>query len=490
MERDYRVTYRTREIDPRDDVAYEKSRRRVPTALDPYRYPEDREELKRNVAEVKARNKRYHDDRDRDYDSPSRQGVYRDDLSNSTVKGTVKPETTKTIYSVTSAGIERETETRTAGPVPKAATTIYRQDDDLDYRRPTARGSGRPRNDRDYAPADGGYVRERPPRETGGYVVDMRDADVIDVYTGSGARESERGFAGFRNDPYEGDYRRDYGRNSTYRSSRHREVDRNRGTPSSSASSLQGGGPYMTGARTDRGPVGAASRSQTEFTEAPSRTSTRVYEDELNSQAAAHGPSRTSRRRDEEDWGIIERVSTRDAEPAVRENFRDPIYDKPPEVPRGRVRRSTIASDDYVMVSLPKESAATSTTGPVSIRSAMVRQDSYTPEERLQRRRSRSISFREEEAAGHHRGDKFAERPGAEAAMMGRYLKHYDVDDDRTDRAYSSRSRRDERDERDVARYPPQRVRSHSRRRRGTRANEDDSYDFSYREKTVKDTYY
>lgn len=489
MEHDYRVTYRTRETDPRDDVAYEKSRRRVPTALDPYRYPEDREELKRNVAEVKVRNKRYHDDRYRDYDTPGRQDDYRDDLSNSTVKGTSKPETTKTIYSVSSAGIERETETRTAGPVPKTTTTVYWRDDDFDYRRPTVRGSGRPRNDRDYAPVDGGYIRERPPREAGGYVVDMRDADVIDVYTGSGARERERGFAGYRNDLYGDDYRRDYGRNSAYRSSRHRDVDRNRGTPSSSASSLQGGGPYMTGARTDRGPVGAASRSQTEFTEAP-RTTMRVYEDELTSQAAAHGPSRASRRRDEEDWGIIERAATQDAEPAVRENFRDPIYDMPPETPRGRVRRSTIASDDYVMVSPPKDSAATSTTGPTSLRSAMVRQDSYTPEERLQRRRSRSISFREEEAAGHHRGEKFAERPGAEAAMMGRYLKHYDGDDDRMDYAYSSRNRRDERDERDVARYPPQRVRSHSRRRRGTRGSENDSYVSSYREKTVKDTYY
>lgn len=508
------MTYRGREVDQRDADRYDAPRRRIPTALDPYAYPDDRDELKRNIAMVKARNAKYHSDERGDYDPPLRRDVSRDDISTKSVRGTTRPDTTKTTYSVTSAGLEKESETisRPTAPVDTSAVlTRYDRQERGDYEpaRSSIRGPTRPYDDREFARTERIYETERPRREAGGYVVDMRDADVIDVYSGSGARGGDPGFVGYRGDPYDDALRdpysrgpppRDYG----YRRSEAVIVDRDDGR--TSASSLKSGGPYMSGARTERAPTAIAARSQTSFREAPPRSSPRVYAEDLTTKKPAYGPSRTLTRGDEEDWGFIERTTQDARAPSVRESLRDPNYDDAyADTPRGRGRSSTFnkppSEAEYVMVSPPREGAPSGTNArsgatAQTLRSAIFNESSYTPEERLRRRRSRSISFRDEEAQGHHVGEgKYHERPGAEAVMMGRYLNSYDANDDRMDYAYSSRSRRDpqERDydydtrERNSAKYAPQRVRSRSRRRK---ENEDDDYTSIYREKTTKTTYH
>lgn len=506
MERDYRVTYRSQEADPRDVDRYDAPRRRIPTALDPYLYPEDRDELKRNVAEVKLCNANRHAEEYGDYDRPSRREVH-DDVSKNTVRGTTKPETTKTTYSVTSAGLEKESETTSRVPIaarvpppvdpaPIVSRRERRERDDYEASPPSIRTSGRPYGGREYAPMEGDYEVLRPRREGGGYVVDMRDADVIDVYSPNSAREADRGFAGYRGGDYDDPPRNTYSRGPPARDYNYRPRMAEYGDRDgrSSAPSLHDDGPYMSGARADRAPTALASRSQASIREAPSRASARIYEEDLPSRAPRYGASRAPTRQDEDEWGFIERTTTRDA----RDDF-------PRDTPRGRGRASTVTKPppeaDYVMVSPPREDAATAMTarsgaGAQSMRSAMFNESSYTPEERLRRRRSRSISFRDEEARGHDRGEgKFYERPGAEAAMMGKYLNKYDVEDDRMDYAYSSRSRREPRErdyeydrrDRDDATYAPQRMRSRSRRRRD---DEENDYTSTYKEKTTKTTYY
>ncbi|KAK5098145.1 hypothetical protein LTR70_004390 [Exophiala xenobiotica] len=525
MEKDYRVTYRSREVDPRDADRYDAPRRRIPTALDPYVYPEDRDELKRNVAQAKARNARYQSDEYRDYEAPVRRELTRDDVSTST-RETAKPGATKTTYAVTSAGLEKASEVstrapaaaRTSAPAPAPvdpAPSISRYDrrerDDYEAPRSATRAAASPYDDRDYPRTERIYETERPRREGGAYVVDLRDVDVIDVRAGQGAQDADRGFAGYRSDPYSDIPRdtysrgpRDYG----YGQAQVGYDDRQGGHTLGAA--VDSGGPYISGARPGRAPQSVASRSQNSFRGPAPRTSTRVYDEDIRTIRRAEEPPRTSARQDEDEWGFIERTSARDTRaPSARESFRNRNYqDIPAETPRGRGRGSTYAKeaaeDEYVMVSPPREGAATlksarSAAGTQqSLRSAMMTENSYTPDERLRRRRSRSISFRDEDARGHERGEgKFVERPGAEAAMMGKHLKSYNADDDRMDYAYSSRRRREpqegeyeyeyDRRERDSARYAPQRVRSKSRRRRD---EEEDDYTSVYQEKTTKTTYY
>jgi len=519
MERDYRIKYRSREVDPSDADRYEGSRRRIPTALDPYAYPEDRDELKKNIALVKARNAKYQPDEYRDYDTAIRSDVRRDDNSPYSSKDTAKPGATKTTYAVTEAGLEKESEIAMRPPPtargsepadsgPSMSRDRRRERDEYETASHSTRTTARPYDDSGYARAQGRYEVERPRREAGGYVVDMRDADVIDVY--SGAREPDRGFAGYRGDTYNDSPRDTYSRGLPPGDNGYRRNESGLGYQRGgrgSSSLVDSGGPYMSGARTEKAPTAVASRSQTSFREGPPRTTSRVYDEEMTSTRRGQGPLRQSMGRNEEDWGVVEKTTSRDVRvPSVHESFREPIYDDiPPETARGRGRASTFtrppSEPEYVMVSPPREGAATaisarSGAGAQSLRSALMTETSYTPEERQRRRRSRSISFRDEDAQGHHAGEgKYHERPGAEAAMMGRYLRRYDADDDRMDYAYSSKDRRDpregehdyDRSERDSARYAPQRARSRSRRRR---EKEDDDYTSTYREKTSKTTYY
>ena len=172
MDRDYRKPYRSGEVDPRDADVYDAPRRRIPTALDPYLYPEDRDELKRNIAEVKARNAKYHLDEYRDYDPPARREVSRDDISTSTIKEAARAGTTKTTYSVTPAGLEKESETKSRIPttarlpVPTdAAPSVSRPDrrgrDEYEAARSTVRGSARPYGDREPVRTERLYDPER-----------------------------------------------------------------------------------------------------------------------------------------------------------------------------------------------------------------------------------------------------------------------------------------------------------------------------------------
>lgn len=528
-ERDYRVTYKTREIDPRDDDRYEDPRRRVPTALDPYRYPDDRDELKRNVALAKARAaSRYDTDDYRDLDASVRRDTVRDDFSSSTIRGVPRPATTKTTYSVTSAGIEKESEVKTRattqarGPSAAASTpsmprrTDYREHDDYDLEwtstvpvRSSLHPSTRPYDDREYSRMERVYDVERPRKENGVYMIDARDADV---YVSGDSRDFGRDAAEYRSSAIGDEYWSSQTRIAPSRvpGSRQSEVVySNRDNYRSSAPSIHVDSPYMSGARSERPPP--ASRSQTTL-HAPSRSSARVCEDDRTT-TATQGPSRQSTRRDEEDFTFVERRDTR--APSIHESFRDPFHDdtSAPETLRGRTRASmnTISpfEDKYVVASPPQQRSGTNARGPStgeSLRSSMVKDDTYTPEERRQRRRSRSITFRAHEADDHYAGDKYHQPPGAEAAECGRYLKHYGDERDRMDFEYSSRSskrgnrdyayrsrgsQREERDyerrDRDSIRYAPQKMRSGSRKRRGS---DDESYVSKYQEKTTKTTYY
>lgn len=524
---DYRVTYKTREVD--DD----RPRRRIPTALDPYLYPEDRNELKRNVALAKVHASRYaNEGRDpQDFETSIRRETIRDDVSRTTARGPAQPGATKTTYSVTSAGLEKESEvplrgatktrepTVAAGPSPSVARrSEYREFDDIEVDRErtttipvrTVRGSAKPYED-DYSRYERVYEVERPRKENGVYVVDARDADV---YYG-GARESDRGFAGYRNDVYDEDYRSGPSRAGPTRESDYRKSEviySSRDDYRSSAPSIQGGGAYMSGARSERAPT--AARSQAALND-PLRAANKRYEEDRAAITIAKGPRRQSTRRDEEDFAFIERRETRT--PSVRESFKDPFDGSaaaPPETPRGRTRASgysmSPSEDEYVMVSPPQQRPGTAATGRASsagdtLRSAMYRGDRYSQEERQQRRRSRSISFRAHEADEHYCGDKYHEPPGQEAAECGRYLQSYGGRRGGGDVAYSSRSsKRDDRDyeyksrggdmeeydyerrEKEV-KYPPKKMRSRSRKRR---ESEDESYVSKNYEKTIKTTYY
>lgn len=573
-ERDYRVTYRTRGAD--DDEGYDGPRRRLPTALDPYLYPEDRDELKRNVAMAKTRNRRYRDD-PREYEVPSRANTIRDDQSTSAVKynsrpatrtttyddgvttvalGNVKenarPSTMKTTYSVTQAGLEKESEVTMR---PKASAQArpdtvlpresisrrqsFREHDEIDIERERSRGQSTYRerdeididverskgpsryasaaasryDDRKYSRVE--YEVERPRPEGGAYVIDARGDDVLDVYVGSKSTSASRGFAGYRNDPNDDDARSRYSRapprNSGY--SERRTIYAERDEARASTSSLQGGGPYASGARpVERTPTAAvASKSQASF-KGPSRAPTRAEDDfhetdrktvvMSGARSVRDGPQRASTRVEEHEYGVVEDDRTLRRTATMSEDFREPFGPDPTLISgRGRARADTF-EDDYVMVSPPRKSIASSeTTHKTSdtLRSAMVRDDTYTSDERQRRRRSRSISFRDADVEQHYVGDRFHQRPGTEAALAGKYLNHYEADDrrdrERVDYEYSDKVRRDvkgydrkERDSRYVEedKYGPQRVRSRSRRRRD---DDDESYVSRNYEKTVKTTY-
>jgi len=555
MEKDYKVTYRSREVDPRDADRYDEPRRRVPTALDPYLHPEDRDELKRNVAEAKARNARYQQDDYRDYEAPVRGQIPRDDVSVG-AREPAKPGAKKTTYSVTSAGLmEKASEVSVRAPTTAARTSVPanpappvsrygRRERDDDYETPRSAAAIRitapPYDDREYQRVERAYEPDRPRREGGARVLDLRDVDVLDVRIGTGAQDADRGFAGYRGDSYSDVSRDTYSRAAPPRDYGYR--------PSEVEYDDRHDGPYMSGARIERGPpLAAASVPQSSFRDPPPRTSTRVYDEDINTRAPrrADEPPRTSTRYDDDEWGFIERapaaVAVRDTRAPIsssRDSFRNRnnYPDIPAEIPRDRDRgrarnpptyRAKDADDEYVMVSPPRdrEREARSAAG---LRSAMMTEASYTPDERLRRRRSRSISFRDEEARGHERGDgKFVEKPGAEAAMMGKYLKSYDVGggsdvrggDERDDYeyAYGAARGRGERDrayeyeydydrrerDRGGARYAPapapapaapRRARSKSQRRRRRREPEEledeDGYSSVYQEKTTKTTYY
>lgn len=546
---DYKLVYKTRDIDLRDPDAYNKARARIPTALDPYRYPEDYDELKRNVAQVRARNERYRGEDYLDHEPPRRSATLRDDVSASAGVGigvgrnSPRPATTKTTYSVGLRGLEKESETTRPAPLPSVGKTMRDDDfeirgvstrglapsvartvkeDDFEISGVSSRGPARPYDNRDYSRTERIYDIERPERVGGAYMVDMRDASVADVYTGNGARDADRGLGGYRNDPYEYEREplRDYPRDPPPppRASTFRESENFYARDSQRASApivVAADRPYMSGARSERAPtVARASRSQADF-QAPSRASTRVFEDDRASTKVAPAISRQSVRKEDDDWNFVE--ARRDRAPTVKESFRDPIANDPrsPDTLRGRAREET--GDDYVTLSPPpkrateRQSIAGGASSSGAPRSIMMRDDAYTAEERARRRRSRSIGFNEDQCKGHNAGERFAERPGAEAAMMGRYLKSYNVDDERMDYEYSSRKdrggrgsdkeleRRDERDEvygyerRERERYEPQRqksVRSKSRRRRDEEEDDDRSYVDRKYEKTVKTSYY
>ncbi|KAK5106589.1 hypothetical protein LTS08_000710 [Lithohypha guttulata] len=481
-DRNYRVSYKTREVD-HDEARFEEARRRLPTALDPYRYPEDREELKRAVAETKARNARYRDDY-REYEAPIRRQTLREDVVDKIPEDLPRPSATKTTYSVTAAGLEKESQVMTRGPTApvdrEAGSVRARQGQYEDNNKYIAARSEKPSDrrydDRYYGRKDRDYEVERPRYEGGAYVVDMRDADVVDIYSGSRAREPDRGFGGYRNDRYNDPAPEAHGRSGGYRSSGAVYAERDNQRASAA---------YMSGARQDR---------------APTRFSAKMADNEA---AVAYTPSMTTKRRDEDDFTFVERSGPRDRAPVEPRSSKESFY-AAAETPKGRVRAEVNRSppdNDYVMVSPPRDNATivsgrmTANTGGASMRSAMFQADAYTPEERLHRRRSRSINFRNEDTDGHYAGDKFHEKPGAEAAMLGRYLNHYDVEEDRMDYRYSSKGGRVAEDdyydrrERDNARYAPQRARSKSRGRR-EREEDDRSYVDTFREKTTKTTYY
>lgn len=225
-DRDYRIAYRSRELD-REAERYEDTRRRMPTALDPYAYPEDRLELKQAVAETKARNARLRDEY-RKYDSPTRTRANEDDVSISTARQPARASTTKTTYSVTDTGLAKESEVTTRAPTaiparePARASTL-RDRDQYDEIGASTRSS-RAYDDRDYTRSERIYDIERPRREAGGYVVDIGDADIIGIRSGPGLVESDRGFAGYRNDPYENEpVRRIQTREMPIRSSAYRD---------------------------------------------------------------------------------------------------------------------------------------------------------------------------------------------------------------------------------------------------------------------------
>lgn len=517
-ERDYRVTYKTQEVS-RDSDRYDGPRSRIPTALDPYDYPNDRDELKRAVAESRVRNSRYRDDY-RDYESPVRSSTIRDDVTTSTIRDPARSAATKTTYSVTPAGLEKESEVSlrksgTTAPresVVASRQTDYRERDEYDLSRSTTRSSARQYDDRDFSRTERVYDVERPRRDPGPYVVDVRDAEVLEIYPDGRVREADRGFGGYRNDPYNdrpprGTQSRGLpARSPDYRQSEVQYLGRD--DARTSAPTIQSSGPFMSGARQDRAPtIASAARSQTDF-RGPSRTSTRVFEDDRRStNVAPYGPSRSSTRREEDDFTFVEKTTTRDRAPTIRENFRDPFYGDPsvrdPETPRGRVRSSTFEQsppdNDYVMVSPQRDditlaSGRNISTPSTNLKSAILREDSYTPDERLNRRRSRSVGFREVEAEGHHAGERFHQRPGAEAEMMGKHLNHYEVDDehDRMDYRYSSRgNRRDvemdyDRKDYESTRYTPQRRRSRSQGRRRREEDDNESYVDKYYTKTTK----
>ena len=508
-DRDYRVTYRSRPLDS-DNIPI----RRIPTALDPYEYPEDRAELMRAVAESKARTARYRDDYS-EYEAPvRRRDNFRDDISVATSKGPARPGTTKTTYSVTDAGLEKESEVNAKPPTrapfqdlpPTGSSRLaqYRERDD--FERSSIRNASRPYVDREFDSTERVYDYERPRREGGAYVVDVRDADAVDIYPAATARESNRGFGGYRNDPYDDQPpRSSYIRPPPTQDLGYREsrvVYTEREDARTSAPSLQDDGAYMSGARQDRAPVVIAARGQSDV-RGPTRASTRVFEDDRRStKAATYGSSRQPARREEDDFAFVERTTTRGRAPSVRESFNDPFESRgEPQTPRGRTEVGAYTSppeDEYVMVSPPRQatsmvsgrqSAATGT----SLRSAMLRNDSYTPDERQRRRRSRSINFRDGDIDGHDCGDRFHEQPGAEAAMMGRYLKKYSDDGEKTEDRQSSRQtgRYDEYYHNKEV-YEPQKVRNRSRGggRRRQEADDERDYTDTYREKTTKTTYY
>lgn len=511
-DRDYRLLYKSRDID-RDTERYEDARRRLPTALDPYAYPEDRLELKQAVADTRATNLRLRDDY-RKYDSPMRGRAGDDNASISTVRDAGKAGTTRTTYAVTDSGLAKESEVVTHAPTavsarePTAPTRAptYRESDEYDLSRTSTRSSARPYDDRDYVRSERIYDIERPRREAGGYVVEIGDADIVGIRSGPGLVEPDRNVGAYRNDPRSIDPPRDsYPRDAPVRNPGYsRSVYVDRQDARTSATSLDNEQPYMSGARQERAPTMKSARSQGDF-RGPPTASTRRDDDWESTTAAPYGPSRQasrqSTRREEDDYTFVEKTTTRPV-PTIHETFRDPFHDEPFGKGGGRSRGDTLtqapSEADYVMVSPPRDGATAISRRPTetserTTRSAILKEDSYTAEERQRRRRSRSINFRDQEVDGHFRGEKFCERPGAEAEMMGRYLNHYEDMDrrDQMDYQYSSRGGKKDvdvgYDRRESDRYGSK---ARSKSRGGGRRDEDDrSYVDTYRSKTTK-TYY
>lgn len=541
-ERDYRVTYRSRELDEDE----RDGPRRIPTALDPYLYPEDRDELKRNIAMMKARNRGYEDDyrrttvHDDDHSTtavkyksrPStRTTMYDDPLSTVVRENTrenARPGTTKTTYSVTEAGLERESD-RARRPVqPSRQDTVFPEEsisrqssfeesEKINVRREKSRAKTMPHEsiaaatsersrggsrradiaddryydryddrEREYSVMD--YEVERPQKKGGVYVVDIGDS---------------RGFGGYRGDPYEdakSGFSRGTSRPVAKEEKRSVYVERD-----DVKSSTFAGAPYVSGAR-------GGSKSQTEF-RGPSRATTRARDDfretkrEPTMVSAHRGGSRAATKFDEDEYPMQIDDRRLGRPPTVTEDFRDPFGPDPSLMSdRGRQRANTF-EEDYVMVSPPRKSVAPTevsrkSSGP--LRSALIKDDSYSPDERRRRRRSRSIQFREAECEHHYAGDRFHQAPGAEACLAGKFLTHYDDPprrdrgSERTDLEYDRRTSRSvgrydrsERDSRYVKedRYAPQQAPSRSRRRK-TEEDDDESYVSRNFEKTIKTTYY
>jgi len=114
---------------------------------------------------------------------------------------------------------------------------------------------------------------------------------------------------------------------------------------------------------------------------------------------------------------IPELVNTRDAV-RVTEEYDEYYNDR--EYQRGREDRSYAA-------------------GP---RSSMRGSTNYSPDA-LQRKRSRSIGFRKDQAEYHDASERRHERPGAEAHVAGRYLKSNQEDDRYSSQNFGSRGRYD-----------------------------------------------
>lgn len=534
-DRDYRVTYRTREVDRGGE---RDARRRVPGALDPYLYPDDRDEMKRSVALARVRASRYDsDDRDRDFEISSRRETIRDDVSNSTAR----PGATKTTYSVNSAGVEKESEVTlrsttkgrestvaTSSPAVSRRTELRERDEvEVDRERTSTlpirtsnRASAR-EYDRESLRTDPLYEIQRPRKENGLYVIDARDADV---YISGGGRDSARTYEGYKDDVYDSEYRSRQSRNGPTRESDYRQsevVYSSRDDYQSSAPLVNSGTPYMSGGRLEQVPSRTALRSQT-YLDSPSRSSTKVCEDDRKSTVISKGPSKRSTRREEDDFAFVEKRDTR--APTIRETFRDPVYDGPPsaapETPRGRTRASMVSmspsEDEYVMVSPPQQRSGRADTGRASstgtaLRSAIYRTDAYTEDERRERRRSRSISFRAHEADDHYAGDRYHQPPGEEAAACGKFLNSYGGQRDeqlaryssrgsvRDDGEYGRRSRSSKMEEfdyekKDLVKYEPgpelPKGRSRSRKSRRRRSSDEESYVSRNVEKTIKTTYY
>lgn len=486
MDRDYKVVYKAKEVGRSDD---DLSRRRIPTALDPYDYPNDRDELKRGVAEAKIRaSRKYYNDSHDDFDEPlSRQVArsdYRDDRSLASATEGTATKLTKTTYNVTSDRAGRDAyvtgarSVTTSGPAPSSSASQMREDGQRDIT-PTRYDPRPPPPPRDYLPA--GYNVEVARPQHGVYIVETARGNDIDVYVGH--KDIDRGFGGIRDERYIEDA---YGRGPSpdvrpkpYYRDGYAYYDQ-RGDTRSSTRALESSGPYASGAR--------------EVDDITIRD-TRMQESRRDV------PRSAARTVDKEEWRVINEAPDDNA----NMSFKDPFHDGRAIDGRGRPRSVSQAKpppeDDYVMVTPPR-AARHRERSSENIRSAMFREDRYTPEERLMRRRSRSAHFREGDVPRHSAGEQRHERPGEEARLYGGNLPHYDEYSERdyVDYEYRDTVRQDVResayDGQYDGRYPPQMGASRPRRHHHHRHHqdhdntEDDQSYYSDRKDYRKDTRY